>query len=64
MSNYFKTRDVFTTFAKDISQGGGYNFENIIILCSDCNKVLNSTNPKNSIASLQLNDTLMKFVSN
>lgn len=58
-----KLEDVFTTFAKDIAKGGGYNFENIIILCSDCNKVINSKNPKNTIASLQLNDTLMKFVA-
>lgn len=57
-----KLEDVFTSFAKDIAKGGGYNFENIIILCSDCNKVLNSKNPKNSIASLQLNDELMKYV--
>ena len=57
-----KLEDVFTTFAKDIAKGGGYNFENIIILCSDCNKVLNSKNPKSSIASLHLNDDLMKYV--
>ncbi len=57
-----KLEDVFTTFAKDIAKGGGYNFENIIILCSDCNKVLNSNNPKSSIASLHLNDALMKYV--
>lgn len=57
-----KLDDVFTAFAKDISKGGGYNFENIIILCSDCNKVLNVKNPKNTIASLHLNDVLMKYV--
>lgn len=58
-----KLEDVFTTFAKDIAKGGGYNFENIIILCSDCNKVLNSKNPKSTIASLNLNDELMKYVA-
>ncbi|MBU3015871.1 HNH endonuclease [Poseidonibacter lekithochrous] len=57
-----KLDDTFTTFAKDIAQGGGYNFENIIILCSDCNKVLNDKNPKNTIASLNLNDALIKYV--
>lgn len=57
-----RLEDTFTTFAKDIDEGGGYNLENIIILCSDCNKVINSENPKNSIASLQLNDKLMLFV--
>ena len=59
-----KIKDVFTTFAKDIEEGGGYNFENIIILCSDCNKVLNSNNPRSTIAALNLNDTLMKYVAN
>ena len=58
-----KLEDVFTTFAKDIAKGGGYNFENIIILCSDCNKIINSKNPKNTIPSLQLNDALMIFVA-
>ena len=58
-----KIEDVFTTFAKDIAKGGGYNFENIIILCSDCNKILNAKNPKSTIASLNLNDDLMKFVA-
>ena len=54
--------NTFSTFAKDIKDGGGYNFENIIILCSDCNKILNSMNPKNTISSLILNDKLMSFV--
>ncbi len=54
--------NTFSTFAKDIKDGGGYNFENIIILCSDCNKILNSTNPKSTISSLILNDKLMSFV--
>jgi hypothetical protein len=58
-----KLEDVFTSFAKDIPKGGGYNFENIIILCSDCNKVLNSKNPKNTIASLHLNDELLNYVT-
>lgn len=58
-----KLEDVYTTFAKDIAKGGGYNFENIIILCADCNKVLNAKNPKNTIASLHLNDELMKYVT-
>ena len=57
-----KLEDVYTTFAKDISEGGGYNFENIIILCPDCNKVLNTKNPKNTISSLNLNDKLMNYV--
>jgi hypothetical protein len=54
--------DAITVFVKDIKDGGGYNFENIIILCSDCNKTINSQNPKNSISSLQLNEKLMIYV--
>ena len=51
-----------TTFVKDINKGGGYNLENIIILCSDCNRVLNTSNPKNTIFSLTLNDELVVFI--
>ena len=54
--------DVSTTFAKDIDKGGGYNFENIIILCQDCNKVLHNTNQISTLASLNLHDKLMVFV--
>ena len=51
-----------TTFVKDINKGGGYNLENIIILCSDCNRILNTSNPKNTMYSLTLNDELMVFI--
>lgn len=51
-----------TSFVKDIKDGGGYNFENIIILCSDCNKILTITNEKNALHSLVLNDKLLAFV--
>lgn len=54
--------NTFTTFVKDIKDGGGFNFENIIILCVDCNKVINSQNPKNTISSLNLNEKLMLYV--
>lgn len=57
-----KFENTYTTFAKSIKDGGGYNLENIIVLCSDCNKILNSTNPINTIASLSLNEKLMVFV--
>ena len=54
--------NAYSIFVKDIKDGGGYNFENIIILCSDCNKILNSTNMKNTISSLTLNDRLVLFI--
>ncbi len=57
-----KIDDTYTSFAKSIENGGGYNFENIIILCSDCNKIIHSTNPTNTIHNLALNEELMVFV--
>lgn len=57
-----KFEDSHSCFVKEIENGGGYNLENIIVLCSDCNKILNSKNPTSTIASLQLNDRLMIFV--
>jgi hypothetical protein len=56
-------KDTHTNFVKEIKDGGGYNLENIIILCTDCNKILTSTNPKNTMASLVLSDKLMVFVN-
>ncbi len=56
-------KDTHTNFVREIKDGGGYNLENIIILCSDCNKILTSTNPKNTMASLILSDKLMSFVN-
>ncbi len=55
--------DTYTNFAKDIDKGGGYNFENIIILCADCNKIINSTDPTSTIHNLSLTDELMVFVA-
>lgn len=54
--------DAHTIFVRDIKEGGGFNLENIIILCSDCNKIVNSTNEKSTVPSLLLNDKLMVFV--
>ncbi len=58
-----KLDDAYTSFAKDIENKGGYNFENIIILCSDCNKIINSTNPSKTIQNLTLTEELMLFVT-
>lgn len=60
--NTIELKDSHTNFVKEIKNGGGYNLENIITLCMDCNKILNSTNPKNTISSLLLSDKLMSFV--
>jgi hypothetical protein len=60
--NKISLEATYTSFVNEIKDGGGYNIENIIILCSDCNKIINSTNPKNTIFSLSLNDSLMMYV--
>lgn len=57
-----KFEDSYSTFVKEIDKGGGYNLENIIVLCTDCHNILNSNNSANTIANLQLNDKLMIFV--
>lgn len=62
--NLITLNEVHTIFARDIKQGGGYNLENIIILCGDCNKILNSNNQKNTLYSLVLNDKLTLFMKN
>ena len=55
--------EVYTSFVRPIKDGGGYNFENIIILCSDCNRILESDSQKASVInSLKLYDNLLKFI--
>ncbi|BAK74201.1 HNH endonuclease [Arcobacter sp. L] len=61
-NNIMNLNEAYTSFVKDIKDGGNYNFENIIILCVDCNKILNSTNPKDTLHSLILNDKLLKLI--
>lgn len=51
----------YTTFAKPVEKGGGYNFENLITLCNDCYRIEDS---KISSTSLELYDKLMLFVKN
>ena len=55
--------DVYTSFVRPIKEGGGFNFENILTLCIDCNKVLDSNLQKSaSINSLKLYDELLGFI--
>ena len=54
--------EAYTNFVKEINDGGGYNFENIMTLCINCNKIVNSKNPNITISSLDLNDKLMSFI--
>lgn len=48
-----------TVFVNEIKNGGGYNLENMITLCVNCNKILNNRNSKTIISSLPLTDNLM-----
>ena len=60
--NELNIDEAYTSFVKEITDGGGYNFENIMTLCVNCNKILNSKNPKSTISSLNLNDNLMGLI--
>ena len=54
--------ETYTSFVKEIKDGGGYNLENIITLCVNCNRIVDSKNPKSTISSLILTDKLMSFI--
>lgn len=54
--------EVHNIFVNEIKNGGGYNLENIITLCVDCNKILNAKNSKNNIFSIPLSDKLLMLV--
>lgn len=55
--------EVHTSFVRPIKDGGGYNFENILTLCSDCNRIIESkANKLSVINSLKLYDNLLSFI--
>ena len=47
---------------KDIKDGGTYHFENIITLCNDCYRILNTQDIGKIAKSLNITDTLMSKV--
>ncbi|PHO08725.1 HNH endonuclease [Malaciobacter canalis] len=53
--------DAHIVFIRPLSNGGGYNFENLITLCTDCNKILNSQ--IKSFRSSIIEDRLLKKVT-
>lgn len=61
--NKMKLEDSLSIFVKNIEDGGGYNFENIITMCSDCNKILLSENPSQTQKSLILSERLMALTT-
>jgi len=47
---------------KDIKDGGTYHFENMITVCNDCNRILNSTDLGKTVKSLDITDSLMNKI--
>jgi len=45
---------------KNVIDGGTYHFENLTILCNDCYKIQNSTNPEKLLNDLHLTHILKK----
>ncbi|WP_428025175.1 HNH endonuclease [Arcobacter sp.] len=39
---------------KDIESGGTYHFENLTVLCNDCNKIIHSENPEKLMKDLNI----------
>lgn len=60
--NFIELNNAYSCFVKEIPHGGGYNIENIIILCIDCNKIVNSQITNHTISSLVINDKLISFI--
>ncbi|WP_164969929.1 HNH endonuclease [Malaciobacter molluscorum] len=54
--------DAYVSFVKPLSKGGGYNFENLITLCSDCNKILSSESQENRLRNSLIEEDLLKKV--
>lgn len=50
--------------AKQMKDGGGFNLENIVILCNDCTRVIKSSNLEKTKRDLHILDKLMRKVTN
>ena len=49
---------------KAIENGGTYHFENLTVVCSDCNKIINSKNPSKLLKDLLIYDLLIdKYIN-
>lgn len=56
--------DANALLAKQMKNGGGFNLENIVILCNDCARVIKSSNIDKTRKDLNILDNLMRRVSN
>ena len=54
--------DTQVYFIKEITNGGTYHFENILTVCNDCNKILNTNDLGKTAKSLDISDLLMNKV--
>ena len=62
--NKIKLLDAQVLLAKQMKNGGGFNLENIVILCSDCARVIRSSNIERTSKDLIILDNLMRRVTN
>lgn len=61
-NNMEKVTSSFISFVHEIKDGGGYNIENIITLCSSCYFILEHKDKEFHEISLKLRDNLYDFV--
>ncbi len=59
-----KLIDSHALLAKQMKNGGGFNLENIVILCNDCTRVIKSANLERTRRDLNIQDHLMRRVTN
>ncbi len=56
-------QDSNALLAKQMKNGGGFNLENIVILCSDCTRIIKSNNLERTKKDLNILDKLMAKVT-
>ena len=59
-----KLVDASALLAKQMRNGGGFNLENIVILCSDCSRIIKSSNVEKTSRDLHILDNLIRRVTN
>lgn len=58
-----KLVDAQALLAKQMKNGGGFNMENIVILCQDCSRIMKSANLERTRKDLNILDNLMRKVT-
>jgi len=58
-----KISEANALLAKQMKDGGGFNLENIVILCNDCARIIKSSNLEKTSKDLNLLDKLMDKVN-